>query len=401
MNLNYNKTFTKLKLSPIVAISERAKDSAPAYEKSTGKQFVYFQRGEVGFETPKYILDSITEAATQKKLTKYPKSGGEIWLKDAIIDHMNELQIDSISRDNILCTQGGQEGLELVFKLFEGKKVGAFSPIWCGMIETILPYSSCEPILLPLENKNGELKINISKLEKTIKEVDAFYLNSPHNPTGKVFSKQEIETIAELCAKNKVLLVSDEAYKDILFDKNKHHSLLEYPNENIVSVFTGSKTFAITGLRVGYTISRNKELINLLTKGQQTQCAGVAPIIQYALKTALENKFEKNKWIEEFNCELQKRRDLIFEGLKPIFEDIYKPQGAFYFFLNLNKYLLGTQDKDKYLLDKLLENGIAVVNGGAFGKEHQGYARLAFSTLTQNAVKEGIERLKEAIQKLK
>ncbi len=400
MKLNYSKTFEKLKLSPIVSISERAKELAPAYEQKTGKQFVYFQRGEVGFETPKYILDAITHAATQKKLTKYPKSGGETWLKDAIIDHMNEIQIESIGRDNILCTQGGQEGLELVFKLFEGKKVGAFSPIWCGMVETILPYSNCEPTLLPLEDKNGELKINVSKLEKTIKDVDAFYLNSPHNPTGKVFSKQEIEIINELCSKNGVLLVSDEAYKDILFDKNKHHCLLEYPQNNIVSVFTGSKTFAITGLRIGYTVSHNKELINLLTKGQQTQCAGVAPIIQYALKTALENKIEKNRCIEEFTCELQKRRDIIFDGLKPVFENIYNPQGAFYFFLDLKNHIpLTVQDKDKYLLDKLLENGIAVVNGGAFGKEHQGYARLAFSTLTQNAIKEGIARLKETIQK--
>jgi len=401
MKAKTSSTFEKLKLSPIVTISERAKETAPKYEQLTGKTFVYFQRGEVGFDTPEYIIQAITEAATKKKLTKYPKSGGEIWLKDAVIKHTHEIGIEGITQENILCTQGGQEGLELVFKLFEGRKVAGFSPIWPGMIEAILPYTNCEAILLPLEEKDKQLKINISKLEKILQEVELFYLNSPHNPTGKVFTKEEIETINHLCKKNDVLLVSDEAYKDILFDEKKHTSLLEYAGNHIISVFTGSKTFAITGLRVGYTVSRNKELIKLLTKGQQTQCAGVAPIIQYALAKALEEKHEKDKWIEKFVGELEQRRNMIFNGIKDFFgEKVYKPEGAFYFFLNLNKYLPAkVQDKDKYVLDKMMENGIAVVNGTAFGKEHEGYIRLAFSTLTQTAIKEGIERLKETIQK--
>jgi len=159
MKAKTSSTFEKLKLSPIVTISERAKETAPKYEQLTGKTFVYFQRGEVGFDTPEYIIQAITEAATKKKLTKYPKSGGEIWLKDAVIKHTHEIGIEGITQENILCTQGGQEGLELVFKLFEGRKVAGFSPIWPGMIEAILPYTNCEAILLPLEEKDKQLKI--------------------------------------------------------------------------------------------------------------------------------------------------------------------------------------------------------------------------------------------------
>lgn len=398
MKAKISEVFQQIKLSPIVAISERAKELAPDYEKKTGLPFIYFQRGEVGFETPKYVLDAISDAALVKKLTKYPKSGGEAWLKDTVIESLARDRINGIGRENILCTNGGQEGLELLFRLFEGARVASFGPIWCGMLEAILPYAKCRLQLLPLEESGGHLKLNEQTLENALKDVDILYVNTPHNPTGKVFSAEELEKINQLCKKYGVLVAADEAYKDIVFE-GKHKSMLEFSGEHIVSVFTGSKTFAITGLRAGYIVSRNQQIINHLTKGQQAQCAGVAPIVQYALKTALEKTVEKEQWLAGFVKELRARRDIIVDELKELVPDIYKPEGAFYFFIDLNKHIPAkTNDKDKYVLDTLINNGIAVVHGSAFGKGYEGYARLSYSTVSQQLVREGVKRFKEVLK---
>lgn len=398
MKAKISEVFQQIKLSPIVAISERAKELALNYEKKTGSPFIYFQRGEVGFETPKYVLDAISDAALVKKLTKYPKSGGEAWLKDTVIESLARDRINGIGRENILCTNGGQEGLELLFRLFEGARVASFGPIWCGMLEAILPYAKCDLQLLPLEESDGHLKLNEQTLENALKDADILYINTPHNPTGKVFSAEELEKINQLCKKYGVIVAADEAYKDIVFE-GKHKSMLEFSGEHIVSVFTGSKTFAITGLRAGYIVSRNQQIINYLTKGQQAQCAGVAPIVQYALKTALEKTVEKEQWLEGFVKELRARRDIIVDELKDLFPDIYKPEGAFYFFIDLNKHIPAeANDKDKYLLDTLINNGIAVVHGSAFGKGYEGHIRISYSTVSQELVREGAKRFKEVLK---
>jgi aspartate aminotransferase len=394
-----SSSFRRIGLSPIVQISEEAEQLASSFEKKTGRPFIFFQRGEVGFDMPAYVAQAFSDAVLVKKLTKYPKSGGAPWFKDAVISHMNEMKIEEITRDNVVATYGGQEGLELAFLQFEGCKAAAFGPIWSAMLENILPYAKFDWTLVPFKEEAGRLKIDAGKLEEVIKDVDVFYLNTPHNPTGKVFSREEMSLVNELCRKNNVLIISDEAYKDLVYDGKKHTSMLEFDGDHIISVFTGSKSFAATGLRMGYSVSRNKKIIENMTKGNYSQTAGLSTPQQHALTVALRDKESRDKWLNFFVKELQERRDIVYEGIKAISNgSTYMPEGAFYFFINLNKFIpKDIKDKDKYLLNRFMDNGIAVVYGSAFGKDFEGYTRLSFSTLEREVLKEGVERLKETL----
>ena len=402
-SLKVNSSFTNIGLSPIVEISEKARLLAPEFERKTGKPFIYFQRGEVGFDMPDYIKKAISEALA-KGLTKYPKSGGEPFFKNAVLKHLYELGIKNINADNILCTYGGQEGLELAFNLFEGGKALGFDPVWSCMLENVLPYSKFDIDLIPFKEENGHLEVDFEKFEKRLSDSNILYLNNPHNPTGKIFSFDELKRINDLCIKNDVLIVSDEAYGDIIFDNNKHVSMLEFEGDHIISVYTFSKTFAATGLRIGYLISRNKDYVEKLKRGNYTQTAGVVTSIQYAFSVALENVEERNSWIKGMVSTLQKRRNIIYNEAKRIFgNNIYKPLGAFYFFLNLNPFLesIPVNERDKFILDKFLENGIAVVPGSSFSKDrYQGYIRISYSTVSDDMALEGIKRIEEILKNI-
>ena len=398
----FHKSFKDIGLSKIVEVSEKINKIAPEFEQRTGKPFIRFQRGELNFHTPFYILDKLMATVYEKGKTNYPKSGGERVLKHAILNYFSEwIGIKGIDEDNIVCTYGGQEGLQLVFCLFRGQRVAAFSPCWSCMLDNIFPYAEIKPILIPLEEVGNQIVFDSNRLEEVLKRVDLFYLNSPHNPTGKVFSFEELDSINFLCKKNNVLIISDEPYKDIVYDGKKHISMLEFDNPDSISVFSFSKSFAATGLRIGYSISRNKEIIEAMTKGDYTQTAAVVTPIQYAFAEALNNKKERDTWLKSFIKSLQKRRNIVYDGLKNFFDEIYKPEGAFYFFPNLKKFYPSVDIRaiDSCILKSFLENGIGIVPGSAFGKNYAGYIRISFSAIEENIIKEGINRIIKVLKK--
>ena len=234
-----------ISLSPIVAISEEVNKKSA----ETGKDFILFQRGEIGFATPQYIIDAAI-AALNQGMTKYPISGGHIKLKNAIIQKLSKFNnIHNLQPENIIVTHGGQEGLQLAFKLFEGQKAVGFAPVWSCVLENFVPYARTDFKQIPLES---DFSINYNLLEDEIKDAAFLYLNTPHNPTGKIFSKEEIEKIVDICRKHNTFILSDEAYERITFDGKMHFSPMQLDYENIISVYTFSKTHAMTGWRLGY-----------------------------------------------------------------------------------------------------------------------------------------------------
>lgn len=386
-------------LSTIVAISE---DVAKIEEK-TKKAIIKFQRGElIGFDTPEYIIDGIIEGLVAKGLTKYPKSGGADWFKDAVLSYLKEKGINDLTRDNIVCVNGGQQGLELSFKLPEKRKALGFSPYWPCLTGNIFPYTQTEFKTLPLEEINERLTFNPNKLEKALHEYNPsiFYHNSPQNPTGKVFSLEESRVIAELCKRYGAIIVSDEPYNEIIFDDKIHTSMLEFDNPETISVFSFSKSFAATGFRIGFAVSRDKEAIRKMAKGQYTECAGVATSFQYGFAKGLNEKEKRNKWFGELINGLKERRDVAYRGLKEIFPELQQAEGAFYLFPNLNPHIPGRMD-EKRLLELCLDRGVAIVPGSSFGKEFEGYMRISYSATNVNQIKEGTTKIYEVIEDLK
>lgn len=386
-----------ISLSPIVAISEEVNKKS----LETGKEFILFQRGEIGFSTPKYIVDALVEALKQG-LTKYPVSGGHIKLKKAIIEKLtNYNNVNGLDPDNIVVVHGGQEGLQLVFKLFEGQKAVGFAPVWSCVLENMIPYARTDFKQIPLEE---DFSINFELLEREVKDAAFLYLNSPHNPTGKIFSKDEVVKIVEMCRKYGVYILSDEAYERITFDDKSHFSPMQLDYENIISVYTFSKTYAMTGWRLGYLVSRNKKLTNIIKLADYTQTAGVPTYTQFAGAEALSNSAMEKASVDNFMTEFSLRRDALYEGLKSI-DGVKlpgKPDGAFYIFPDFSEYVpknLNREESKLYIFNKLIDAGVAAVYGSCFGNYFQNNLRFSYSTTNLHQIEEGINRIKTALHK--
>jgi len=393
----FNQAMEKIKLSPIVAISEEVNKKSQA----SGKDFILFQRGEIGFSTPQYIIDSMIEALNQG-LTKYPISGGHIKLKNAIIQKLKYFNnITGIEPENIAVTHGGQEGLQLVFKLFEGKKVVALAPVWSCVLENFVPYAKTDLKQIPLSD---DFSVDYNLLEDEIKDASFLYLNTPHNPTGKIFSDEEIKNIVEICKKYDKYILSDEAYERITFEGKKHFSPMQLDYDKIISVYTFSKTYAMTGWRLGYVVSRDKHLINLMKLADYTQTAGIPTYTQFAGAEALTNTEKEIESVTSFMNEFTIRRTALYNGLNEI-EGIklpLKPDGAFYIFPDFSEFVpknISREDSKLYVFNKLMDAGVATVFGSCFGQYFQNNLRLSYSTTNLVQIEEGLSRIKEALHK--
>jgi aspartate aminotransferase len=391
----FNPAMEKISLSPIVAISEEVNRKA----SETGKEFILFQRGEIGFQTPQYIIDALAEALKQG-LTKYPISGGHIKLKNAIIKKLSIFNnINGLDPDNIVVVHGGQEGLQLVFKLFEGQKAVGFAPVWSCVLENFVPYSRTDFRQIPLEK---DFSINYKLLEEEITDAAFLYLNSPHNPTGKIFSREEVEKIVEICRRYGTYILSDEAYERITFDGKKHFSPMQSDYENIIGVYTFSKTYAMTGWRLGYLVSRNKKLTNIIKLSDYTQTAGVPTYTQFAGAEALSNSDMEKESVDNFMKEFSIRRDALYEGLKSIdgIKLPVKPEGAFYIFPDFSEFVpkdISVEEKKLYVYHKLLEAGVATVYGSCFGNYFQNNLRFSYSTTNLQQIEEGLKRIRKTL----
>ncbi len=392
-----NPNFARIGLSPIVEISERIRDVAPRWEGRTGERFAFLQRGELADPTPGFVVKA-AKAAIDAGLTRYPKSGGEPFFKDAVIAHLAEMGITGIAREHVLCTYGGQEGLQLVFGLFAGGRVLAFAPTWSCVLENIFPYADFTLDTVALVERAGALEVDFAQLDRKLADADILYLNSPHNPTGKVFSRDELTRIDALCRQHGVRIVSDEAYKDFVYGDARHVTMLEFPGDHIFAVFTCSKSYAATGFRIGYTVCRDAELMQRLTLGEYTQTAGVVPFIQKAFAVALTARDDRDVWLRELLARFGRRRDLIFDRLRPVLGDhLYKPEGAFYFFLDLANRVApaptGTKPGD-HLLQTFLDAGVAVIPGTAFGDDrYSHHVRLSFSGIEEEPLGKALDRI--------
>ncbi len=396
----FSDNLYNIRMSPIVSISEEVSKKAPNFKANTGKDFLLFQRGEIDFQTPQYIKEA-AKKAIDIGLTKYPKSGGEDVFKDAILNKLEYFNnATGLDKENIVCTYGGQEALELSFKLFEGKKGVGFAPCWSCVLENFVPYCATNFHQVPLES---DFSIDFDRLDKALEEAAFFYLNTPQNPTGKLFTKEEVIKIAELCLKHGAFLISDEAYEAIVFDNQKHFSPTSLEYDNIISTFTLSKTYAMTGWRLGYLVTRNKEIPKLLKLGNYTQTAGVTTFLQYAAAEALNNKEESDKAIAQMVVEFQKRRDVFFNGFTSIGGiKVTKPSGGFYFFPDFSAFIprdITGEERKLYIYNLLLNEGIASVYGSCFGNYFTDNVRFSFSTTPISAIEEGIERMKKILVK--
>ena len=389
----FQPSLEDIRLSPIVSISEEVKARAVDFEKG-GRPFVRLQRGEIDFPTPRFIVEA-AKAALDAGLTKYPKSGGEPFLTDVILERLQRRYgATGLGREHVVVTHGGQEGLQLSFKLF--KSGAGFSPTWSCALEDFVPYAQIPFTQVPL---NEDFSVDYDALAGAVADVEFFYLNNPQNPTGKVFTKDELDRIVRICTENECYIVSDEAYEDLTYDGARHVSLTAYDQENIISVFTLSKSFSMTGFRLGYTVTRNAHVANLLLLGDYTQTAGVPSFLQKAAAAALADSEPGREALAGMLDEFNRRRNVLYEGLADIpGVKLALPAGAFYMFPNFTALIppeLTGEARERHIYDRLMEDGVASVYGSCFGRHFTDNVRLSFSAVTVPQIEDGVDRMRK------
>ena len=392
-----SKRVQAIKPSPTLVIDAKAKAL-----KAKGIDIISFGTGEPDFDTPQNIKD-IAIDAINKGFTKYCPVSGTLDLKNAIINKFKEDNNLEYTKEEIIVSCGAKHSLYNVFQTIfdDGDEVIIPAPYWVSYPDMAV-LAGAKPVFINTTDKN-HFKVVASDIEKVItKKTKAFILNSPSNPTGNTYTKEELTEIANVCVKNNLLIISDEIYEKLVYDNFKFFSIAQVSKEvkeHTIVINGVSKAFAMTGWRIGYTAGP-KEIISAMTKIQSQSTSNPTSI---SLKAATEALNGNKDCLEIMRKEFERRRNYIVERLNKINGiNCLKPEGAFYVFPNISG-LLGKEyngklvNTDMELADYLLDEAkIAVVPGSAFGAE--GYIRLSYATSMENIVN-GIDRLEQSIIK--
>ena len=392
-----SKRLQSIKPSPTLAIDAKAKAL-----KAKGVDIISFGTGEPDFDTPQNIKDAAIKAINSG-FTKYCPVSGTPDLKDAIIKKFKEDNNLEYTREQVMVSCGGKHSLFNLFQTIfdEGDEVIIPAPYWVSYPDMAV-LAGAVPIFITTSDKN-HFKVKPTEIEKVItKKTKAFILNSPSNPTGNTYTKEELEEIADICIKNNLLIISDEIYEKLVYDNFKFFSIAQVSKEvkdHTIVVNGVSKAFAMTGWRIGYAAGP-KEIIAAMTKmqSQSTSCP-----TSISLKAATEALNGDKACLETMRVEFEKRRNYIVDRLNKINGiTCLKPEGAFYVFPNISNLLEKTYNgklinTDIELADYLLDEAkIAVVPGSAFGAK--GFIRFSYATSMEKIV-EGLNRLEAALKK--
>ncbi len=388
-----------LKPSPTLAINAKAKAMT-----AQGIRVVNFGVGEPDFDTPENIKKAAIKAI-EAGFTKYTPAGGIDELKDAVIRKFQRDNQLTFKRSQVLVSCGGKHSIyNLAQALFDrGDEVIIPAPYWVSY-PTIVELADATPVVVDTEEKDN-FKITPEKLRKAMTpRTKALIINSPSNPTGSGYTREDLEKIAEIAVSNNVFIISDEIYEKIVYDGFKSVSIAslgEEAKKRTLIVHGVAKTYAMTGWRIGYTAGP-EEIVGAMANIQSQSTSNPNSIAQKASVEALAGPQEE---IDRMVSTFKDRRDYIMDRLNSM-EGVscYKPVGAFYVFPNLSSYygrsyqgkkIGNSSDLAAFLLDV---GKVALVPGAEFGAD--AFQRLSYAT-SMEEIMEGLNRIEEALKKLK
>ena len=396
----FSKKVTRIQPSPTISITAKAKKL-----KQEGKKIIDFSAGEPDFDTPDNVNDAGIKAIKEGQ-TKYTPVNGTKELNEAIIKKFKRENNLVFNPEEITVGCGGKQVIynALLATIEKGDEIIIPSPFWVSYPDITILVEG-EPVVLDCSLENN-FKINPQDLENKItNRTKWLILNSPSNPTGAMYTEQELQNLAKILLKHPhVWVMCDDLYEHIIFDDLEFKNILQVESslKSRTFIVNGvSKAYAMTGWRLGYGAGP-KELIKEISKIQSQSTTHTSSISQFAAIEALDNSDEfikKNKTI------FQERRDLFFSKIKE-YQSLkgFLPQGSFYVYVGCDELMGkkkedGTEIKnDLDLSDYLLDEGVAVVPGEAFG--YSNFFRISFATSNENII-EGCKKIISACQKLK
>ena len=398
--MKFSERILNISPSMTLAIDAKAREM-----KAQGEDVIGFGAGEPDFNTPERIKQAGIRAVENNE-TRYTPVGGTDLLKEAIISKLERDNGLVYEKNQILASCGAKHSFYNLAQVLwqEGDEVIIPAPYWVSFPE-IVTLSGARPLIIHT-GAEQDFKITVEQIENVVTpNTRAIVINSPSNPTGSAYEKDELEKLAECALRHGLLLISDEIYEQIVFDGFHHTSIASISKEvqkQCVVINGVSKSYAMTGWRIGYMASGDPEIVKQVSKLQGQSTSNPCAVSQAASIEALTGPLDE---IHEMVCEFEKRRDIIVERLTQIpGVSCRKPIGSFYSFPDFSgvygkkdmngKVLKGSLDFTDYLL---LAEKVAIVPGIAFGSD--AHARLAFA-MSLEKIEAGTHRIKEAISKL-
>ena len=383
----------RLEASPTFALDSKANEIDIELKKQ-GDYVVRFGIGQPDFNTPENIKEAGKRAIDENK-TRYTPAAGIGELKEAIVNKFKKDNGLEYEPANILAGIGAKQVLDTIMRAFinPGDGVLVPKPYWVSYTQQVL-LSDGVPIEVDFTD---DLKINADHLKKVISEFKApiklMILNSPNNPTGAVYSKEELEEIAQICLENGIYIIADEVYEKFIYGDIAHHSIAGFSRELkdlTITVNAVSKTYAMTGWRIGYCAA-DKAIIKQMSKIQGQSPSNPCSIAQWAAIEAMEGDQGS---VELMRNEYEKRRNYVYDRLKSIDGiECGLPEGAFYAFPKVsNLYNSRIKSSDDFSGQLLEEGRVAVVPGSAFGDDR--YVRISYAA-SMDKIIDGMDRIEK------
>lgn len=396
--MNFNLSKKGLGIAPSVTLEITAKAKAM---KDSGIDVISFGAGEPDFNTPENIQNEGIRAI-KEGLTRYTPASGIIDLKKAICGKLKEDNSLEYKPSNIIVSSGAKHSIHnaLMAILNPGDEVIFAVPYWVSYPE-LVTLADGVPVYIQTKEEN-EFKFNVEDLDEVLTEkTKAIILNSPSNPTGAIYTKDELKAIADWAVKNNIFIISDEIYEKLVYDGEEHVCISSFNDEikNLTILINGmSKAYAMTGWRIGYAAA-HEDIIKVMSNIQSHATSNPCSISQYA---SVEGILGDQSSVEEMKKHFVERRNYMADTINSIKGlSCRKPKGAFYIMVNFTE-LLGKTIKGRVINSSLdfasllLEEGnVAVVPGIAFGDDK--YIRLSYATSLEN-IKNGLERIKEIVE---
>ena len=394
-----SESLSRIKPSPTMAVVKKATEL-----KSAGKDIISLGAGEPDFDTPENIKQAAIQAIKDGK-TKYTVVDGTIELKRAVIGKFKRENNLIYNEKQVTVGVGGKHVIfnAILATINPGDEVLIPAPYWVSYPDIVL-LAGGTPVIVECE-ESADFKILPEQIEKNVtKNTKWIILNSPSNPTGSVYSEQELKDIGEVLKKfPNVHIMSDDIYEHVLYTKNKFFTIAQIPElfSRTLTINGLSKSYAMTGWRVGYA-GGPENIIQGIAKIQSQSTTNTSSISQAAAEEALNGTQD---FIKKRSDAFKERRDFVVKKLNSIEGLSCKnPEGAFYVFPNC-KDCIGKKDinkkeivNDADFVTSLLENtGVAVVQGSAFGKE--GYFRISYATSMKN-LSEALDKIEEYCKQL-
>ena len=372
-----------LGFSDIVKIRNRVLDM-----RSRGERVLQLEGGEPFIATPEFVKEAMKRAVDENQ-TRYAPSSGIPQLLEALRVKLARKNALEVSTNDIIVTSGGAHGLFCAFSasVNPGDEVMFFAPYWTPIKDQVR-YAGGIAVRVPWDEVRDRGDICEALQSRYTPRVRVIYVNTPANPSGDVLTREQLTGIADFAKAHDLTVIADEAYEDLLYD-GEHVSMASLPGmlERTITVYTFSKSFSMTGWRIGYMVAPPR-FMEFLRKLVLNSVNGVSTPTQHAALAAVTHD---PSFFDSIREEYRRRRDLLVGGFRDAGFDCLTPPGAFYAFPDVRRRL---GDESWKAMETLLERtSIASVPGAVFGPEGEGHLRMSFSL--------PMETLQEAVQALK